>query len=67
MQCYNTLFFNFLSIICQVVTYKGLKMFKNRILPLKVVAVAVNAYEEQLLTPGSKHPYSDLTWKLLVF
>jgi len=61
--CYNTLLFNFCSIICQVVIYRRLKTKENfKFLALKVVTVA---YERWSLTRGSK--YSDLTWKLLVF
>ena len=59
MICYNTLLSNFLSIICQVVSYGRLK--KIKFLALKVFVVA---YERWLLTRSSK--YSDLTWKLLV-
>ena len=51
------------SIICQVVAYRGLKTNKKnvRLLALKMVAVA---RERWSLTRGSK--YTDLTWKHLL-
>jgi len=62
-ESYNTLLSNFLSIICQVVTYGRLQTKENfKRLALKVVAVA---YERWSLTRGSQ--CSDLTGKLLIF